>query len=130
MFLRRLLAPGKRINVLGSKNTISISLVATNEFYSEILIPNIRRTSYFIVASFLKSEFLQPEALNQELKADAGLFYYCGCSFQLKSFSVKSFRANDPYKSSIVLQLISYSSIPPLCHIGSFKNQSSPAVIN
>jgi len=35
MFLCRLLALGKRINVLGSKNTISISPVATNEFYPE-----------------------------------------------------------------------------------------------
>jgi len=33
MFLHRLLALGKRINVLGSKNIISISPVATNEFY-------------------------------------------------------------------------------------------------
>jgi hypothetical protein len=33
MFLRRLLSLGKRINVLRSKNTTSISPVATNEFY-------------------------------------------------------------------------------------------------
>jgi len=46
MFLRRLLAPGKRINVLGSKNTISISLVATNEFYPEIL--HTKYTTHFV----------------------------------------------------------------------------------